>query len=446
MMSAARAQGVIRGSPEGLRFTFCAFNVRNTFGVEPPFNRLCMRILLLTLVPPNPPDSGPKVKTHYLLRYLAQRHTVTLVSFVRSEAEEAAARALEGLCQDVYTVPIRRSRGRDVAYLLASLASPQPFLMLRDESRAMRRLVADLAAREPFDVVHADQLNMMRFALATRLPVVLDAHNAVWTIFRRLAQQERGLKRLLLELDWRKLKRYEGSLCRASAAVMAVSAEDHAALLAAGAREPIVDIPIAVDVAGIAPVARHPDACGVLSMATMYWPPNIDGVLWFAREVLPHIRRSAPDAPFYVVGARPPVEVRALGDDPAIQVTGYVDDPRPYLESSAVMVVPLRAGGGMRVKILEALARGIPIVSTTIGAEGIDVVDGEHLLIADEPAAFAEAVVRLLHDRALADRLAQAGRRHALARYDWRAVCPAIEQVYDRAIGRPAAQPLALTE
>jgi glycosyltransferase involved in cell wall biosynthesis len=396
-----------------------------------------MRILLLTLVVPNPPDSGPKIKTHYLLRYLAQHHEVTLVAFARSDAERAAARELEGLCRAVYTVPIERSRLRDAGYLLASLFSARPFLMLRDESAPMHRLLRQLVARERFDLVHADQLNMAQFGLATGLPVVLDEHNAVWTIFRRLARQERGPRRWLLELEWRRLRRYEGRVCRASAAIMAVSAEDRAALLDAGAREPIASIPIAVDIAGVQPVARSQVAQGILSMATMYWPPNVDGVLWFAREVLPLIRRDEPDAPFYVVGARPPEQVRALALDHMIEVTGYVADPASYLASSALMVVPLRAGGGMRVKILEALARGIPVVSTTIGAEGIDVTPGEHLLIADEPAEFAAAVVRLLRDRPLADRLARAGREHALRHYDWRAVCPAIEQVYQLALGSP---------
>jgi glycosyltransferase involved in cell wall biosynthesis len=405
-----------------------------------------MRILLLTLVVPNPPDSGPRIKTHYLLRYLAQRHKVTLVSFVRSEAEESAARALVGLCEAVYTVPMHRSRLRDAGYLLGSMVSSRPFLMLRDESRAMRRLLRDLLARDTFDLVHADQLNMAQFALSTGLPVVLDEHNAVWTIFARLARQERGIKRLVMELEWRRLRRYEGEVCRSAAAVMSVSAEDRTALLDAGAAEPIPVIPIAVDVAGVQPVRRRPDAQGILSMATMYWPPNIDSVLWFAREALPHIRRQIPDAPFYIVGARPPAEVVALASDPTIQVTGYVEDPMPYLESSALLIVPLRAGGGMRVKILEALARGIPVVSTTIGAEGIDATHGEHLLIADEPAAFAEAVVRVLRDRTLGDRLAEAGRRHALTRYDWRAVCPAVEPVYERALATAAATRPALAE
>lgn len=229
-----------------------------------------MRVLLLTLVPPNPPDSGPKVKTHYLLRSLAERHDVTLVTFVRSEAEAAAARALGGLCEAVYTVPLRRSRARDAWALAGSFVRMRPFLMLRDESRPMRRLLRELVARERFDLAHADQLNMAQFALGTGLPTVLDAHNAVWTIFRRLARQERGARRLLMEIEWRRIRRYEGRACRASTAVMAVSEEDRAALLDAGAPEPIAVIPIAVDVRGVAPVARREGAQGILSMATMY--------------------------------------------------------------------------------------------------------------------------------------------------------------------------------
>src|SRR5262249_25697179 len=156
---------------------------------------------------------------------------------VRDAAEESAARALKPLCEAVYTVPMRRSRVRDAGYLLASMVGARPFLMLRDESQAMRWQLRDLLMRERFALGHADQLNMAQFALATGLPTVLDEHNAVWTIFQRLAQQERGLKRLLLELEWRRLRRYEGQICRAADAVMSVSAEDRAALLAAGAAE-----------------------------------------------------------------------------------------------------------------------------------------------------------------------------------------------------------------
>ncbi len=397
-----------------------------------------MHILLLTQVVPFPPDSGPKIKTYHLLRHLVTRHRVTLVTFTRNEAEEQAADSLRGLCAAVHTVPLTRSRPRDALALGRSLLSGRPLLIERDDDPGMRRLLDRLlreeaAAGRPFDLVHADQLNMAQFADPLPLPRLLDQHNAVWTIVIRMLLQERGPKRLLLEREWRLLRRYEGEICRRFEAITTVSAEDRRALEeAAGQPREMPVIPIAIDVDGQPPVPREPGARGILSMATMMWPPNVDGVLWFARSIYPHIRAAAPDAPFYVVGQRPVAEVRALPDEqPGVEVTGYVPDTAPYIARSACLIVPLRSGGGMRVKILEALARGIPIVSTTIGYEGIDLVPGEHLLVADTPEEFAAAVLRLLDDPALGARIAAAGRQRALERYDWRAVCPAMDAVYE---------------
>lgn len=407
-----------------------------------------MNILLLTLIVPNPPDSGPKIKTHYLLRYLASRHRVTLVCFTRNEQEERDAAALREICAAVHTVPMRRSRVADVLSFGRSLMSGKPWLIERDDSRAMRRFLADLVRAEadagrPFDLVQADQLNMAPFAADLGLPRLLDQHNAVWTIFIRMMLNERGPKRLLLEREWRLLRRYEGRICREFEAVTVVSEEDRRALEDAirGPRAMPV-IPIAIDVAGQAVIRRNPAATGVLSMATMMWPPNVDGVLWFAREIYPLVQREVAAARFYVVGQRPVAEVRALPEQNAgIEVTGYVPDTAPYIAASACLIVPLRSGGGMRVKILEALARGIPIVSTTIGYEGIDLVPGEHLLVADTPEEFAAAVVRLMRDPELGARIAAAGRRRVLERYDWRAVCPAIDDVYGQMLADAPAVP-----
>lgn len=396
-----------------------------------------MNILLLTQVVPFPPDSGPKIKTYHLLRYLAARHRITLVTFARNQQEERDAAALRDICAAVHTVYLHRSRGRDALALGYSLLNGKPWLMERDDLRAMHRFLAKLVADEtaagkPFDLVHADQLNMAMFADRLPIPRLLDQHNAVWTIFKRMAQQERGPARLFLEREWRLLKRYEGDICRRFEAVTAVSDEDRKALFdAMGTTREMPVIPIAVDAETERPIPRAPNAKGILSLATMMWPPNVDGVLWFARSIYPQIRRAVDDARFYVVGQRPVAEVRALPEsDPSIEVTGYVPDPTQYIANSACLIVPLRSGGGMRVKILEALARGIPVVSTTIGYEGIDLTPGKHLLVADTPEEFAAAVTRLLRDPALGEQLAAAGRERLLERYDWRAVCPAMDAVY----------------
>lgn len=392
-----------------------------------------MKVLLLTQVLPYPPDSGPKVKTWNVLRFLAQEHDITLVSFVRGDQRHDVAH-LERYCDSVHTVPMGRGMLYDGAAAAHSLVSGLPWMMVRDDRAAMRRLIDGLTTETSFDVVHADQLNMAQYALRGKGALrVLDAHNPLWLLYRRLAQQmNAGPRRWILERDWRLLKKYEGRMVREFDAVLAVSEEDQTALIeAAGVERPISVIPIAVDTDEMSPVKRRSDAHHLLHLGTMYWPPNIDGVNWFIREVLPLIRRRRPDVVLDIVGSRPPDHLVRLGqEDDGIQVPGYVDDPTPYLEQAAAFLVPLRAGGGMRVKILNALAQGLPIVSTTLGAEGIDVRHGENILLADTPHEFAAAVQSLMDDAALAERLGTAGRRLAEARYDYRVACLPMRAVY----------------
>lgn len=402
-----------------------------------------MNILLLTQVVPFPPDSGPKVKTYHLLRHLAAHHRVTLVTFTRNPQEEAHADALRGVCAAVHTVHLKRSRVIDLLGVARSAVSGRPFIIERDDNAAMHRLLSKLvfeaaAAGKPFDLVHADQLNMAQFAEPLALPRLLDQHNAVWMIFDRMADQSRGPARWFWRREAKLLKRYEGRVCSEFEAVTVVSEEDRRGLLKVMPRErdmPVIPIAVDCDKEQLIPRAEGADA--ILSLATMMWPPNVDGVLWFAREIYPLVRRAVPATRFYVCGQRPVAEVRALPEqEPSIEVTGYVEDPRPYIAGSACLIVPLRSGGGMRVKILEALARGIPVVSTTIGYEGIDLTPGEHLLVADTPSDFADAVSLLLRDPELGQRIAEAGRKRVLEKYDWRAVCPAMDAVYQR-IARP---------
>jgi glycosyltransferase involved in cell wall biosynthesis len=399
-----------------------------------------MRVLLLSQVLPYPPDSGPKVKTWNVLKYLAQHHEVTLVSFVRGD-QTAEAEHLRRYCKAVYTVPMERGALHDGLAMVRSLLSNQPWMMVRDDRAAMRHLVDRLAVETRFDIAHADQLNMAQYA--ARVPGagrILDAHNALWVLYRRLWQtMGPGPRRWLLGRDWQLLERYEGQVCRDFDAVLAVSEEDKAALQqAAGKAVDMAVIPIAIDTDEVSVVTRQAGADHIIHIGTMYWPPNIDGIRWFIHEVYPHIRAKRPDVVFDVVGARPPQElVNLSGNGTGINVTGYVDDPTSYLEQAGVMVIPLRAGGGMRVKILNALAQGVPIVSTSLGCEGIAVTHGQDIMIADSPDEFAEAVMRVLDSPILAERLGRNGRQLAEQRYDYRRACRLLEAVYDRAT-RPA--------
>jgi len=400
-----------------------------------------VKILFLTQVLPYPPDSGGKIKAFNLIKYLSQKHQVFLASFIRSPNEQRYVAALDPFCADISTILLKRSRVRDGLSWLRSLANGIPFLVLRDDSAAMRQLVGKLAREAGFDVVHAVQLNMAQYALEVEdVPKVLDQENAVALLVERLWQLERpGLRRLLAYMEWRKLRRYEGEMCRRFDYVLTVSQEDKEALQAiSNGRGHFHVIPIGVDCEEIQLTARQPDSKNILHVGTMFWPPNSNGVLWFAREVFPLVQSQVPDARFYIVGKNPPKEVRrlqssyqpsAISHQPIV-VTGYIADPTSFIADCAVFIVPLRAGGGMRVKILDAWAQRIPVVSTTIGCEGIEVRPGENILVADTPLDFAQAVVRVIQDGDLAQRLAENGRQWVKEKYDWRMVYRKLDEVY----------------
>jgi glycosyltransferase involved in cell wall biosynthesis len=234
--------------------------------------------------------------------------------------------------------------------------------------------------------------------------------------------------------------RYEARTCRAYDAVLTVTSEDRQHLLAlypqeqrAVLRDKFTVVPISVDPDRIRAVAHRPGtAPTILYVGTMFWPPNVAGVLWFAREVLPLIHQRLPEARFVVVGKTPPPEVQALATDPRIVITGYVPELDPYLAEADAFVVPLHAGGGMRVKILDAWLWGLPTISTPIGAEGIELRDSENIVLAEGAPAFADTVMRVLVDAKLNRQLRAAGRTWVEETYAWRAVYQRVDQVYSK--------------
>ena len=403
-----------------------------------------MRILFLTQIIPFPPDSGPKVKTWHVLRYLlGQGHQVTLVSFVRSE-EEQYIPALRDQGVEVIAVPMRRSRVKDVGYLLRSLVTGTSFLIERDNLPEFRRAVQDQLDRYPIEVVHADQLTMAQFATAksgiTQPVRVFDAHNAVWTIVERMAENLPRFLRPFAQIETRKVLDFEANTVRDFEHILAVSEPDRNALLSALGNdadrvtlaEKITVIPIAVDTQKLQMLRRQPLSKHIVTLGTLHYPPNADGIRWFINEVFPLVLAEEPGAHLTVIGKNPPADFlkNAQHDPEHVRVTGYVPDLDPVLGEAAIMVVPVRAGGGMRVRILEAFARGIPLVTTTVGLEGINAWDGIEVIVRDDAASFAQAVVALLRDPEAQEKLALAGRRLAEERYDWQIALSALDQVY----------------
>ena len=409
-----------------------------------------MRILFLTQVLPYPLDAGPKTRAYYVLRYLSQHHELTLLSFVRASDAPEAIEHLRSFCHDVLVVPMTRSIWKDAGYLMKSLVTGRPLLIERDTSTAMTKRIETLACAQPaFDAVHADQLWMAPYALhfckvaaqqGKRPLCVLDQHNAVFMIPQRMADAEHStLKRALMWLEARKLASFEAETCRRFDRVAWVTQEDYAAVRAEALRRgwdaPNDGVlPICGDPESIAPIARAPNARRVTFLGGLHYPPNAQGVLWFAREIFPLVLREAPDAVLTVIGKQPPAELAALDIPPGnLEITGYVADPMPYLMETGVFIVPLLAGGGMRVKIIDGWTWGLPIVSTHIGAEGTAAMHGENILLANEPAPFARAVVELLTNPQLNESIACGGRRTALERYNWRVVYRGWDHIYSPA-------------
>jgi len=332
---------------------------------------------------------------------------------------------------------MRRSRLRDAKFLAQSLLTRQSFLIIRDELPAMTAKLKELAGTKSFDAVHADQLWMAQYALAAKAvspasKLILDQHNAVYLIPQRLAESTSNpIKNLFLNRESHAMAAFEVDVCRRFDHVVWVTQEDYEAVSTlpkakTNGLAPSTVIPICADPTRIKPVEKAANKKRVTFLGGLHWPPNAEGIVWFAQHVFPQIRAQIPEAVLTVIGKNPPMGLEGDG----VEVTGYVDDPLPYLTETAAFVVPLHAGGGMRVKILDAWSWGLPIVSTTIGAEGIETQHEQNILIADTPADFAQAVIRVLNDPILSQQLEQSGRQTVLEKYNWRRIYPAWDDVY----------------
>lgn len=392
-----------------------------------------MRIIFLTQVLPLPLDAGPKIRAYHVLRYLARAgHEVHLLSFVRSEDTEQNVQALRRLCASVQTIPMVRSRLRDLRDGIRSLYTNTPFLVARDQVTSMWDALKGTARARSFDALHADQLWMAPYGMNGVGPAlrVLDQHNAVFMVPQRMAEHQRNpVARRLLHHEAGKLAAFEREACETFDRVVWVTDEDRRAVLASSTgRGRHAVIPIAADPAA-QPRLERAKPFRVTFLGGMHWPPNREGVCWFLDHVWPEVARRVPSAVLTLIGKDGFAGSRVAAPE-RIAVTGYVADPQRYLEETAVFVVPVRSGAGMRVKILDAWCWGLPIVSTTVGAEGMRALDGENLLLADEPAAFADAVVRVMHDGPTATRLVGGGRATVETHYDWRRVYRAWDGVY----------------
>ncbi|MEM7130835.1 MAG: glycosyltransferase family 4 protein [Chloroflexota bacterium] len=415
-----------------------------------------MRILFLTQVLPYPLDAGPKIRAYYVLRHLAQTHQVTLVSFVRQTDTPEAIGHLKSFCKAVHTARMPRGRLRDIGHVVKSMVSNQPFLIVRDQVEPMKALLAEMVEQHgPFDAVHSDQLWMASYALFARqqstpgaIPLtILDKHNAVYLVPKRLLANERNpLMQLLMRMETRKMLRYEVETCNRFDHVTWVTEDDYTALSGAAPSGKAVPnsavIPICGEAEDDSTIVPKPLARRVTFIGGLHYPPNAQGISWYAQHIFPLVYQAIPDAILTIIGKDPPKSLSELDiPDKNLEIAGYVDELQPYLEETAVFIVPLLAGGGMRVKILDAWRWQLPVVSTTIGAEGLQITPHENILLADTPVDFAQATIHLIQNRSLAREIAEAGRRQFERGYSWRTAYRRWNKIYPAIDGQKSLYP-----
>jgi glycosyltransferase involved in cell wall biosynthesis len=396
----------------------------------PPDGRLS--VLAITSELPWPLNTGGHIRSYHLLKALARRFSVRLVTGCGANAEEGVA-ALGAVGVRVRAVP-RGQHGAlvELAHITGCALQGRPYVLFgRHDRRPLRRAFREALGNRP-DVLYLDHLDSFPFAsLSPGHPTVLDMHNVYSSLVARTAEENGGIRRIYLRREARLLATAERTALAASTEVLAVSAGD-AATFARSTPCRVRVVPNGVDCAHYEdlPTGRPAGERVVLYVGAMSWQPNVAAVEFLSREVLPEVRRQLPDACVRVVGKDPPDHLRKTDH---LDVLGEVPDVRPHLLQAQALAVPLEAGGGTRLKILEAFAAGLPVISTPVGCEGIDCVDGEHLIVADR-RQFAEKTIQLLSNPDLAARLAAAARRLVRERYDWTAIgVRACEAVTDAA-------------
>lgn len=417
-----------------------------------------MKILLLSPYPPYPPRGGGTMRIYQILRGLAQRHTLTCLTFAPDEAAEEALAPLRNLCR-IITVrgPAPRSVSRRA---WTTVASQLPDMALRNASPDFRAALHDLVAHERFDVVQAESIEMAPYLMslsstdralsASRPRLVLDQFNAEYVLQKRAALTDlraaltfsnpvqRGAGGVYSLIQWVKLARYERAVMQKCDVTIVVSEEDRRALERIGGTRFVV-APNGVDTTFFSRAALDRDRLAPLTFAvpalvfsgTLDFRPNVDALVWFVDTVLPPILACRPDVRLLAVGKRPAPTLQRLAEQGRLTLTGEVADVRPYLAGAMVYVVPMRIGGGIRLKVLEAFALETPVVSTSLGVEGIvGLRDGVHCLLADAPQQFAGSILRLLDNPATRRTLGAAGRELACTGYDWETIIPRLEAAY----------------
>ncbi len=395
-----------------------------------------MKILWIKTELLHPVDKGGKIRTYEMLKHLKRDHQVTYLTLDDGTASPDAREKAKEYCHELVTIPHRSHAKFSPSFyieLLKNLFSRLPYAVKKYESAEMRREILQRVKQDKPDVVVCDFLTPS-INLPERLgcATVLFQHNVEAMIWKRHYEtQTNPLKRLYLFGQWKKMRSLERSECQRYDHVIAVSREDCDMMRDDYGIEAVTDVPTGVDTDFFRPqTTAQAEPASLVFTGSMDWLPNVDAINWFCGEILPLIRAQIPNVKLTIVGRKPGNELLELSkQNPSIVVTGRVDDVRPFMENATAYIVPIRIGGGTRLKIYEAMAMEKPLISTTVGTEGLPVRDGAELLIADSPRSFADAVINVLTNESLASELGKRAAATVREEFGWARVAGSFAEI-----------------
>ena len=393
-----------------------------------------MKILFLSPTVPFPLTDGGRIRVFNLLKQIATKSDVTLLALETQPTDSEGVAQLQQLGIQVHLIPNAPTLPPlSFSTLLKAFLRRQPITVARYALPAYRQKFKELVETGSFNLVHYEMFHTAQFHTETRLPGVLSQQNVDSAIWRRLCSETANpFYKFAYWTQQLAFQRYERVLSPKFDAVTCTSDIDAAVFQRHCSENVIEIIPNGVDVTHYQPDFSAEVSAHLIYIGSMDWYPNEDAVSFFADEVLPRIQENVPDVRFSIVGGNPSARVQKLAERKGVVVTGRVPEIKPYFAEATVFVVPLRIGSGTRLKILEALAMGKAIVSTSVGAEGLDLKDGEEIFIADEPEAFADAVTRLLTDAPLRRRVGENGRARVEQDYNWQSIGEKLHQLYTK--------------
>lgn len=394
-----------------------------------------------------PATSGKRLRTLNLMLQLAKRHQITYVGRCAADSEEASVAPsflrAHGIEPILLSCPVPRKSGlKFYSRLVANLFSALPYSVVSHQSQAIRKQISKIATTNRVDVWQvewAPYLSMIDRAL--KGPRVVIAHNVDTLIWQRYYENEHAiLKKTFLKSQWKKFQRFEAKAFQSATRVVAVSEED-AQLIRDNFGQSAVDVvDNGIDRDFFAPIAAKRNPSQILFLGALDWRPNLDAVSLLLDRILPQVLRQKPDAKLIIVGRRPPTNlVERVRQLAAVELHADVGDVRPFLAQCSVMAVPLRIGGGSRLKILEALAAGLPVVSTRIGAEGLILKSGQDYIQA-EIDEMPTALTQILHSPMVAQEMTAQARTFVLDRYDWSTLAAKLEATWERSVARLPAE------